>query len=269
MKYFDSKNNRLVFESEKATPDFWDKLWRNEDRELKKIIERGKKDYFVSRITKKYIKPTKEKKILEGGCGMGTYVFSLDYSNYDVRGIDFATKTVAKVNKLFPNLKISDGDVENLNFPDNFFDGYWSLGVIEHFYEGYSKITKEMERVVKNNGYLFITFPCLSSFRKIKARLGKYKEFSEQSFNKEKFYQFALDPQKVKLDIEKLNFKLIKKEPLDGIKGLKDEISILKPLLQKIYNSNFLPTRIFGAIISKISSPIFNHSILLVFKKNE
>jgi SAM-dependent methyltransferase len=267
MKYFDFENNRLVFEEQEATAHFWDSLWN--DPNLKKSIENGKNDWFVSRLTKKFIPPKKSRKILEGGCGKGTYVYSLTHSGYDAYGVDYAPKTVAKINEIFPELKISYGDVMRLDFPDDFFDGYWSLGVIEHFYDGYGKIIEEMRRVIKKDGFLFLTFPCLSPIRKIKAKLGRYNAFKETAFKKNNFYQFALDPRKVRSDLEKIGFKLIKQKPLDGVKGIKDEIPSLKPAFQKIYNSKTLPAKSCCLALSQLLAPIFHHSILLIFKKND
>jgi len=267
MKYFDYKKNRLVFDEQKATPDFWDNLWK--DNDLKKYIESHRNDWFVSRTTKKFITPNQDNKILEGGCGKGQYVYSLDTAGYSAYGIDFASKTVAEVNRLFPSLKVSFGNIEKLEFPDKFFSGYWSLGVIEHFYDGYDKIAQEIKRVLRPGGYLFLTFPCLSRLRKLKARLKKYPAFNDNNFNIENFYQFALDPELVQKDFEKLGFELIKKQPLDGIKGLKDEVSFLKHPLQKMYDSKLFPIKIICFSISKLISPFCNHSILLIFKKND
>jgi ubiquinone/menaquinone biosynthesis C-methylase UbiE len=266
MKYFDKQNNRLVFESSKASAEFWDAHWNIAD--FKDAVLSGKNDRFVSRYTKKYISPDKSKKILEGGCGKGNLVFSLNFNGYDAYGVDYATNTVTKINNLFPELKITEGDVQKLDFSDDFFDGYWSLGVIEHFYDGYDKITKEMERVIKKGGFLFITVPYLSPFRKLKNKLNQYPLFDENSFNKERFYQFALDYKKVRDDLEKIGFKMIYKKSFDGMKGLKDEILPFKSFLQKIYSNKHIVCRIISFGISKLSSFFAGHSILLIFKKN-
>ena len=46
-----------------------------------------------------------------------------------------------------PELKVSLGDVFNLNFEDGFFGTYFSWGVVEHFEEG-PEIIKEAKRVL-------------------------------------------------------------------------------------------------------------------------
>ncbi len=267
MKYFDYQNNRLIFEEQAANANYWDNLWNDDN--LKETVKKGKRDWLVYRTTKKFIAPGKTKKILEGGCGKGQYVFSLDNAGYDAYGVDYAENTVKKINEIFPSLKITMGNVEQLDFPDEYFDGYWSLGVIEHFYGGYDKAAKEMSRVIKKGGYLFITFPYLSPLRKIKIRMEKYKKFEEGKFNRDNFYQFALEDKKVQHDLEKLGFSLKAKKPLDGIKGLKDEIELLKPFLQKIYSSSNVYLRILRILISNIFSHFSGHTVLLIFKKND
>ncbi|MDD3607708.1 MAG: class I SAM-dependent methyltransferase [Candidatus Moranbacteria bacterium] len=265
MKYFDKNNSRLVFQEARSDPDFWDKLWRSDD--LKKEILKGKKDRFVSRITKKFIPPSRSNRIIEGGCGKGQFVYSLSLCGYDAYGVDYAKKTIEKINLTMPDLKISCQDVRKMNFPDNFFDGYWSLGVIEHFYEGYDKIVKEAKRVIKPGGYLFLTFPYMSPLRKIKAKLGLYPVFDKNKFQTDFFYQFALNHKNVTAHFARSGFTLIEKMPLDGIKGLKDEIVVFKPVLQKIYGRDKFVLKVISKMISLVFSNVSGHSMLIILKK--
>ncbi|MDP1833398.1 MAG: methyltransferase domain-containing protein [Candidatus Moranbacteria bacterium] len=267
MKYFDKKNNCLVFINTEASADFWDAHWESDH--LLTEIKNGKNDRFISKITKNFIPIPKNKRILEGGCGKGQFVYSLQLNGYDAYGIDYARKTIEKINKIMPRLKVSYGNVEKLDFPDNFFDGYWSLGVIEHFFDSYAKIASEMRRVIKPGGYLFLTFPYMSPLRKFKAKHGKYPKFQENNFNKETFYQFALDHKKVIEKFELSGFSLVSKKPFDGIKGLKDEVNFMKNPLQKIYDSRNIFCKIISFSISKFFYSFSSHSILLVFKKND
>jgi SAM-dependent methyltransferase len=268
MKYYDKNNNRLVWEDEKASPDFWDEKWKRED--LKKIVERdGKRDRLVRKITKKFFEPKKSVKILEGGCGMGHFVYSLDLAGFDAYGLDYAQKTIRKLKEIFPNLNFLFGDVRKLDFENNFFDGYWSLGVIEHFYEGYGQTALEMKRVLKPGGYLFITFPHLSILRKIKIKLGKYPIFNESTFNQERFYQFGLDAKIVINDFQKMGFKLVFKKSLDGVFGLGGEISFGSSLMKKLYGDPNLIFKILRRIINILISGFCGHIVLLVFRKGE
>jgi SAM-dependent methyltransferase len=267
MKYFDNINNRLVHTNKNTSPEYWDVQWNKEN--FKKTILNGTKNILIKRTTKKYINPSKLKRILEGGCGNGQFVYAFDKLGYDSYGVDYAEKTILKTKKIFPNLKVFNGDVRKLDFPSNYFDGYWSIGVIEHFYNGYDSIIKEAERVIKPEGFLFITFPHLSLLRKIKIKLGNYPIFNSKLLEKEEFYQFILNDKDVRKKIENYGFSLVKKIRFSGFKGLKDEISCLNPLLQKIYDSKNKILLIINYGMSLILSGFSNHVILLIFKKKK
>lgn len=263
MKYYDKDNKRIICVGEKATNIYWDSHWDYND--FKKRVESGKNSRFIKKNTEKFL--PKGSKILEGGCGIGQYVYGLDSWGYDAYGVDFAHKTVVRTKKYFPELKIKLGDVRELPFENDFFDGYWSLGVIEHFYEGFKPIAMEMKRVLKSGGYLFLTFPYMSPLRKWESKRGKYELFDEKQFEKEKFYQFLLPYTKIIKNFENIGFELIYTKPFDGIKGLKDEVSFIKPILQKFYDSKSFMGKSFKFVLSNIFAPVCGHSILLVFKK--
>ena len=139
-----------------------------------------------------------------------------------------------------PELNIKLGDVRSLPFEDGSFDGYWSMGVIEHFWNGYDDISKEMLRVLRLGGYSFLTFPYMSSLRKWKAKHNKYVEWKNNNSEPEGFYQFALSDQHVLSHFNDLGFELVDQSGQDGIKGLKDEIPPLKLTLQTLYDSKNL-----------------------------
>ena len=268
--YYDKQNRRLVFISENATPAFWEKHW--EDLNLQQMIEIGKNNRFVLNILKKYV-PDKKGWILEGGCGIAQIVYCMHIHGYNVIGLDFAEKTMKKVKRVVPRLNIITGDLRSLPFRDNSLTGYWSLGVIEHFYDGYGEIIKEAKRVLANGGYFFLSFPYMSPLRKLKTRVSMYKEFEEIEKNGKGdfgFYQFALDPEMVIRDLEAVGFKLLEKKAVDGVKGLKDEVIFLKPFLQKLYNyrGKSLVIRGFRYCLDKILANFgFGHIMFLVFIK--
>jgi len=263
-KYFDNINNRLVFTKRKADADFWDSHWSKND--IKKLYSKYKSPFdYVLNTTKKYIKP--KGILLEGGCGLGQQVFKLHNASYKIIGIDYAQKTVTAVKKVRPELDIRLDDVRKLSFEDNYFDGYWSFGVIEHFYNGYDEIFAEMQRVIKPGGYLFLTFPHLSKLRKLKGKKGKYPNWENRQKDIERFYQFALDEKRVIGDLEKINFTLVEQQYLSGIKGLKDEVDFVRKPLQRIFDKKSFITIIISKIISFIFNKFSSHSILLVLKK--
>ena len=206
--------------------------------------------------------------VLEGGCGRGNLVHALNYHGYQAIGIDFAERTVKKINEAAPELDIRIGDVRNLPIEDDKLDGYISGGVIEHFWDGYDEILSEMARTIKNGGYLFITFPSMSPLRKLKTRFNLYPEANKQDLENQqkKFYQFALSENKVINELQENGFTLLKKKKVDGIKGFKDEVSLFKPILQIIYDGKtFYPLR---QILDSVFKQFAFHMSFLIMKKN-
>lgn len=264
MKFFDQKNKRLILFRKEATAECWDEHWQGDD--LIDKIRAGKNNRLVRKFTFKFLEPGS--KILEGGCGIGQNIYGLKTWGYDAFGVDFAPKTVEKIKINFPELKVFLQDVRKLDFPDNFFDGYWSLGVIEHFWEGYDEVLREAKRVIRPGGYLFLTFPYMSLLRNLKARLKFYKSFQDD-FQEKNFYQFILDKEKAKKDIEGHGFKLVFQHPFDATKGLKDEVIFFEPILRRIYASQNVVARGIRFLDSILFSKIASHMILLVFQKNE
>ncbi len=259
---YDSKNGRLVVYERKASrPEFWDALWESTD--FRTDVMRGAKNYWLKRITKAYLKP--KAVVLEGGCGRGQNVYGLSQWGYDAYGIDFAFETVVRTQSLFPDLKISDQDVRHTNFPDNFFDGYWSLGVIEHFWEGYDDILKEAARIIKPGGYLFMTFPWISPLRRKHIAEKKYPPCDGDCEYQDDFYQFILSDDSVVRNAEAHGFRLVKKEAQDALKGMKYD----RPsrFLQYIYDQKGFFGRALRYAISLLFKRHAGHIRLCVFKK--
>ena len=266
MKFFDSEKKQIVHTGADPGSVFWDNNWKQEDicvEDFKKITKT-----IVSKITKKYLDP-EDGKILEGGCGTAGNVFSLDKAGYAVVGVDFAEETVNWLNINLPELTINTGDVRDLQFEDGSFAGYWSLGVIEHFKEGYEKIALEMYRVIQEGGYLFVSFPYMSPLRKLKVFFGRYKIWKNNEY-KNMFYEYFLNADSVIEELENIGFVLVKKYPLNSIKGTKDEVNLVREAFQVLhdYKGESLFVKVIKRIISGILIPFAGHSLLLVMRKN-
>jgi SAM-dependent methyltransferase len=218
-------------------------------------------------ITQKYLSPTAGP-VLEGGCGQGFHVAALRNNGYTCIGIDFAPRTVQTLNQLAPELDIRQGDVRNLPFPDGAFAGYWSLGVIEHFWEGYASIALEMKRVLRPDGILFLTFPYLSPLRRWKIRRAAYPIWPNDAAPDD-FYQFALDHHQVADHFRNLGFELIATKPMDGLKGLKDEVAWGRESLQRLYSYRGKSALVRGGryVLTNLVAPMTAHSILLVLRR--
>lgn len=261
-KYYNKENKRLVYTGQDSSPEFWDDHWNTDDFKLS--LKPGRYNYVTS-VTKRFL--PEGSVILEGGCGQATNVAALQNSGYNAYGVDYARETVKNVNKYAPELKVAIGDVRKLDYANDFFDGYWSLGVIEHFYEGFEEIASEMFRVVKPGGFVFVTCPVLSLVRKLKASLWQYPFCEDSKSLRSDFYQFALDPKYVVRVFSDFGFKKVKATGFDGVKGLKDEVALLRPLLQPIYKSRRFPIKVLKKILDFPLRCFANHAGLFIFTK--
>lgn len=261
-RYYDPSIKALVYYREEATPQFWDDHWQR--YALGKAVKT--KSRMVNAVTRKYLHPAS--RILEGGCGQGQNVYSLQQLGYEAWGVDFASSTVAQVKTVVPELNLLNADVRSLPFATGFFHGYWSIGVIEHFYEGYGEILSEIKRVLRPGGYLFLTYPCMSKFRKYKAKKGRYLIWNADPELQACFYQFAFSVDSVHSEFAKNGFELVESKPIGGLKGFKDEIGLkyIKQPLQILFDSGLLPLRALAWLIDQVLAPFAGHCQLMVFK---
>lgn len=99
------------------------------------------------------------KSVLEIGCGMGTHASLLAQAGANLTAIDLTERAVGVTKRRFDifNLKgrIERSDAENLPFEENSFDTVWSWGVIHHS-SSMETCLKEITRVLKSNGHLFL-----------------------------------------------------------------------------------------------------------------
>ena len=254
----------LAYFQQQATPDFWDEHWKIED--LNNYIRSSRHENLYLPVIKRYL--PSESLVLEGGCGRGQLVYALQFQGYRAIGIDFSPHTIQKIKEAVPELDICLGDVRKLPIKDQSFDGYLSLGLIEHFWIGYDPILSEIYRTLKPGGYLFITFPYMSLLRQWKARLGLYSQARSAFLDniQDQFFQFALNPRKVILDLESLGFKFLDQFGISGIKGFKDEVTCPKPWLQEIYDGK-RGHRLYP-YLDRIFRPFASHSLMLVMQKS-
>lgn len=257
-----------MYIGEEASPELWDGLWDPDDASIKYALGPTYGVKWLTRLTRQYLEP-KDGTVLEGGCGTGQYVAALHRAGYRVTGIDSAPRTVAVLRRVAPELDIRLGDVTRLPFGAGEIAGYWSLGLIEHYYSGYQPLALEMARVIRPGGYLFLSFPYMSTVRRFKAKLGLYPPFTVDG-QPAGFYQFALDPTIVGQEFVKYGFRLRSQKSLSGLKGCKDEIAVLRRPLQALYN--YPGSSIVLRGLRLLSDPVFvalgcGHSCVLVLER--
>ncbi|MEA4926516.1 MAG: class I SAM-dependent methyltransferase [Syntrophomonadaceae bacterium] len=103
--------------------------------------------------------PEKGMKILDAGCGTGNFSIKLAERGAQVTGIDLSTEMMAvareKARRRDLNLEFLEMNIYNLAFPDNYFDGVFSMAVFETLLES-QKAFRELMRVLKPGRFLMI-----------------------------------------------------------------------------------------------------------------
>jgi SAM-dependent methyltransferase len=205
-------NNRLaLFHATADHEAYWKQYWT--DEYFKKLIERadqGKLEEF-EHYAFRYLKP--DHVILEAGCGPAHMVQGLVSRGFTkVLGIDYEPKVVQGVNKHLPHLQVKEGNVFNLDLPDNALDAYLSFGVVEHFTEGPDKILAEAHRVIAPEGIAMISVPYLNPLRK-KHRAAVEAMAAQQSSDGLFFHQYYFDKESFGKILNENGFQVLETFP--------------------------------------------------------
>lgn len=218
---------RLAYFREAASADYWDEVWQRQDTdELYQRAKRGELGYYEE-IFPAYL--PKDGRIIEAGCGQGQFVMALQVRGYDAEGVDFAGKTVEAVKNRFPDLSIRWGDVTKLDVPDGYYQGYISLGLMEHIKEGPQKFLVEAHRILSANGVALISVPYLNGLRRTKKALGLFRGKEPLDLD---FYQYAYSAEEFDEILRAHGFTVVAHHQYGGYKGVKDELPFLSKLFE-------------------------------------
>src|SRR5260221_11845949 len=89
-----------------------------------------------ARLIDAFVKLTKlppGARVIDLGCGSGTFTALLARAGFDCVGLDISAKLVAVGRRKHPQIEFIAGDIERLPFPDASFDGALLSGVGHHF----------------------------------------------------------------------------------------------------------------------------------------
>ena len=144
--------------NEKNLIDYYNKF--NEDKRLNHrhgIIEYTTAMKYIHKILKNINNP----KIIDIGAGTGKYSISLSNEGYDVTAVELVKHNLMTLKNKNPNIKAYLGNATNLKkFEDDSFDMVLLFGPMYHLISKEDKIKALMEakRIVKNNGYILISY---------------------------------------------------------------------------------------------------------------
>lgn len=125
--------------------------------------------YEQEKYTEKYLLPYflniipnfKQKKVLEVGCAEGGLLTSLQELGMNVGGVEISPERAAIAKEKNDSLKIIVGDITDPSMPEILnekFDLIIMREVIEHIHDKEAAFNN-LDLLLNNNGYLFISFP--------------------------------------------------------------------------------------------------------------
>ena len=97
-------------------------------------------------------------KILDGGCGTGRDSLYMIQQGYDVTAFD-ASEKMAEIASAQTGLNVSVNTFEQIELPNNFFDGVWCMSSLLHVSRNNMlDVINKLYRSLKNDGYFYCTY---------------------------------------------------------------------------------------------------------------
>ncbi len=138
-----SNDQSLVFTGERFLPECQREIWYEHYHRYQMVA-----DWVNNKV------------VLDAACGEGYGSFLMAKSAARVLGVDIADEAIEHAKKTYQrsNLRFMQGDVLNLDLPDNSVDVVVSFETIEHLAD-HQLLLKQFKRVLKTDGLLIISTP--------------------------------------------------------------------------------------------------------------
>lgn len=154
---------RISFKDKKELMDYYEQKYKNGGYSngcvvngvpLSQIYHEGRQNSAFNLLN-----PSKNEKILDAGCGIGTLTSKIVKKSDKVYGVDIAKNAFYSNKNLSPFSKM---DLENLAFKNESFDKIVIVETLEHLINP-EKAIEEFYRVLKPEGHLVITYPLINA----------------------------------------------------------------------------------------------------------
>ena len=219
----------------------------------------------------------KDSVVLDGGCGLGRWLFFLRRCGYKhLIGVDFISAPLEIIKRHDEQITIKVGNVDSLPIESSSIDLYLSMGVIEHFEEGPQNALKEAHRVLKEKGIMIISVPYQNYYRSTIRRfvtLPLLKLFKPSFRNKNRvFYQYYYSKKDLLRFVNDSGFEVVEWFHYDRFhtKNIRVGLYLEFPFLRK-KNGGYFEVNKIGQIIGRcaelFSRGIFASSIAMVVRK--
>lgn len=149
-------------------------------------------------------------RVLDVGCGLGSWVLFLEGRGHDVTGLDYSAPLLARAARREPSrsARWASAAAEALPFKDRTFDCVLSWGVIEHDQAGPSAALEEFDRVLAPGGRVFVTVPLDGPMQR------RAEEIVNAGRSRDEFYEYYFTPHELKIELEKAGFVVRVSRPI-------------------------------------------------------
>lgn len=238
----------------------WDEIWDNTSS------KKYWKNAIDGQLGAEYSSPffrylPKGAKVLEAGCGLGQVVLALRAHGYDCHGLDYAEKTINLLQKEFPEVPFCQGDIRELPYEAGSFDGYISLGVMEHFTEGQDNMLAEAARVVRPGGWIFLSVPALNGWRKLRCRLGMYDKVGTAPF-----FESCLSVDEMEMLLKKSGFEPVEHAYFNTPMTFVQE-TFLRSLYLQIEDSRYIRGAVDRVLKLILPKSVFGHMVMIAARR--
>jgi SAM-dependent methyltransferase len=224
------------------------------------------RNQIVKTIFNKYVKPDKNKQILDFGIGTGGFAAQLK-DDYNVLGLDMS-KTALEYSEKRGIKNLIHGMLSDMPKDKYDIQAITALDVIEHI-ENDTEITKELFDILTIDGYLIATVPAYQwMWSKHDEIHMHYRRYSRNKFNQllenagfkivysSNFNSFLFLPAYLKRMLDRIT---------GAEKKITEPVEEVSPLLNQIFTNIFLAEK---DILKEFSMP-FGLSIITVAKKQD
>jgi SAM-dependent methyltransferase len=232
--YFKQGPNLAVYRRIEGLQEYWERRWSGTN--IKALLMNARRGDLGELDIPFTAHLPRDGPILEAGCGPGRIVGALQARGYTVEGIDYAAETIARLQKVAPDLNVRSGDIFAVDRPDGYYSAYISLGVLEHEERGPEPGLAEAWRVLRPSGIALIMVPFLNrARRRIYRSAGSLVPDAAPA--QARFYQYQFDPDDFSQRLETAGFKIISLLPLQLFEGLSGDYPLGRWLHRRHYFS--------------------------------
>jgi len=121
---------------------------------------------IIRYIAQLFVDTFKPKTSLDVGCAKGYLVRSLLELGVDAYGFDISAAAVHSSPDLATRLHVADAEYDTFAFPEKHFDLITSTECMEHLIHPEFTV-REMSRVIKTGGFVLISSPAITVWRKL------------------------------------------------------------------------------------------------------